>query len=73
MNNRILRIATRKSQLALWQAGYVRDLLIAAHPKLHIELLPLSTQGDRIVDVPLAKIGCKINRAAAQWRINSRQ
>ena len=59
MTNRILRIATRKSQLALWQAGHVRDRLLAAHPGLRVELLPLSTQGDRILDVPLAKIGGK--------------
>ena len=59
MTNRILRIATRKSQLALWQAEHVRDRLLAAHPGLRVELLPLSTQGDRILDVPLAKIGGK--------------
>ena len=43
MTDRILRIATRKSQLALWQAGHVRDRLLAAHPGLRVELLPLST------------------------------
>ena len=59
MSNRTLRIATRKSQLALWQAEYVRDLLLVSHPGLRIELLPLSTQGDRILDVPLAKLGGK--------------
>ena len=59
MTDRILRIATRKSQLALWQAGHVRDRLLAAPPGLRVELLPLSTQGDRILDVPLAKIGGK--------------
>jgi len=59
MTDRILRIATRKSQLALWQAGHVRERLLAAHPGLGVELLPLSTQGDRILDVPLAKIGGK--------------
>jgi hydroxymethylbilane synthase len=59
MTDRILRIATRKSQLALWQAEHVRDRLLAAHPGLRVELLPLSTQGDRILDVPLAKVGGK--------------
>ena len=54
-----LRIATRKSPLALWQTHYVRDLLMAAHPGLQVELLELSTQGDRILDSPLAKIGGK--------------
>ncbi|MCB1632429.1 MAG: hydroxymethylbilane synthase, partial [Pseudomonadales bacterium] len=59
MNDRILRIATRRSQLALWQAEHVRARLLATHPGLRVELLPLSTQGDRILDVPLAKIGGK--------------
>lgn len=59
MKSRTLRIATRKSQLALWQAHHVRDRLLAAHPGLQVELVPLSTQGDRILDVPLAKIGGK--------------
>jgi len=59
MTDRIFRIATRKSQLALWQAEHVRERLLAAHPGLRVELLPLSTQGDRILDVPLAKIGGK--------------
>ena len=59
MTDRILRIATRKSQLALWQAEHVRERLLAEHPGLRVELLPLSTQGDRILDVPLAKIGGK--------------
>ncbi len=54
-----LRIATRKSPLALWQAYHVRDKLQAAHPDLEIELLKMSTQGDKILDTPLAKIGGK--------------
>lgn len=55
----ILRIATRKSPLALWQAEHVRDALLAAHPDLQIELLKMTTQGDKILDSPLAKIGGK--------------
>ncbi len=55
----IVRIATRKSPLALWQAEHVRDALLAAHPGLHIELLKMTTQGDKILDSPLAKIGGK--------------
>lgn len=55
----IVRIATRKSPLALWQAEYVRDRLIAAHPGLKVELVKMSTQGDKILDSPLAKIGGK--------------
>jgi hydroxymethylbilane synthase len=54
-----LRIATRKSQLALWQAEHVSALLRAAHPELQIELVPLLTQGDRIQDRTLAAIGGK--------------
>lgn len=56
---RTIRIATRKSALAMWQAEYVRDQLLAHHPSLNVELVPMSTQGDRILDTPLAKIGGK--------------
>ncbi|MEQ5806204.1 hydroxymethylbilane synthase [Alteromonas sp. NFXS44] len=54
-----IRIATRKSALALWQADYVKEQLLMAHPGLHVELVPMSTQGDKILDTPLAKIGGK--------------
>jgi hydroxymethylbilane synthase len=54
-----LRIATRKSPLALWQAEHVAALLRKAHPGLAIELVPLVTQGDRIQDRTLAAIGGK--------------
>ncbi|MFO7909067.1 hydroxymethylbilane synthase [Vreelandella aquamarina] len=54
-----LRIATRKSQLAMWQAEHVRDRLIAFHPGLDVELVALSTKGDKIIDTPLSKIGGK--------------
>jgi hydroxymethylbilane synthase len=54
-----LRIATRKSQLALWQAEHVAALLREKHPGLTIELVPLVTQGDRIQDRSLASIGGK--------------
>lgn len=55
----ILRIATRQSRLALWQAEHVAALLRAAHPGLKVELVPMTTQGDRILDRPLANIGGK--------------
>jgi hydroxymethylbilane synthase len=55
----VLKIATRKSQLALWQAEHVATLVRAAHPDVGVELLPLSTTGDRIVDRSLASIGGK--------------
>jgi hydroxymethylbilane synthase len=54
-----LRIATRKSQLALWQAEHVAALIRAAHPGINVELLPMSTKGDRIQDRSLAAIGGK--------------
>jgi hydroxymethylbilane synthase len=54
-----LRIATRKSQLALWQAQHVAMLLRQAHAGLQVELVPLLTQGDRIQDRSLAAIGGK--------------
>jgi len=56
---RTLRIATRKSPLALWQAEHVASALRAAHPGLVVEVVGMSTQGDRILDTPLAKIGGK--------------
>lgn len=54
-----IRIATRKSPLALWQAEYVKSNLLKHHPHLIIELVTFTTQGDKILDVPLAKIGGK--------------
>lgn len=56
---KILRIATRKSALALWQANHVQALLQEAHPGIEIELVKIVTEGDRIVDRPLAEIGGK--------------
>lgn len=54
-----LRIATRKSPLALWQAEHVQARLQAMHPGLQVELVTMSTRGDRILDSPLSKIGGK--------------
>jgi hydroxymethylbilane synthase len=54
-----LRIATRKSLLALWQAEYVKAELEKHHPGLAVELVPLTSRGDKILDVPLAKVGGK--------------
>ena len=54
-----LRIGTRKSPLALWQAEHVRARLVAAHPGLAIELVTMTTTGDRILDAPLASVGGK--------------
>lgn len=54
-----IRIATRRSALALWQAEHVASRLRAAHPQLEVSLVPVVTQGDRIQDRPLAAIGGK--------------
>ncbi|WP_071872299.1 hydroxymethylbilane synthase [Atopomonas hussainii] len=54
-----LRIATRQSALALWQANYVKDRLEQAHPGLTVTLLPMVSRGDKLLDAPLAKIGGK--------------
>ena len=54
-----LRIATRKSQLALWQAEHVATLLRRAHAGLEVSLVPMVTQGDRIQDRSLAAVGGK--------------
>jgi hydroxymethylbilane synthase len=54
-----LRIATRRSKLALWQAEHVAALLRAAHPDTPVELVPMSTQGDRVQDRALAEVGGK--------------
>ncbi len=57
--SRILRIATRSSPLAIWQAEFVQQRLEALHDGLRVELLRIKTQGDKILDTPLAKIGGK--------------
>ena len=54
-----VNIATRKSQLALWQAEYVKAQLLVHYPDLIVNLVPMSTKGDRILDTPLAKVGGK--------------
>lgn len=54
-----IRIATRKSPLALWQANFVKTQLLAIHKHITVELVPMVTQGDVLLDSPLAKIGGK--------------
>ncbi|OLU33220.1 hydroxymethylbilane synthase [Pseudomonas sp. PA15(2017)] len=56
---REIRIATRKSALALWQAEYVKARLEQAHPGLRVSLVPMVSRGDKLLDAPLAKIGGK--------------
>jgi len=59
LTNKIIRIATRKSPLALWQAEHVAARLEQLFPGLKTELVKMTTQGDKILDAPLAKIGGK--------------
>lgn len=54
-----LKIATRQSPLALWQAGFVKTQLLKLHPSLKVELVGLTTRGDKILDSSLSKIGGK--------------
>lgn len=54
-----LRIATRQSALALWQAEHVAARLRSAHPGIDVELVPMTTRGDQILDRPLSEIGGK--------------
>ncbi|WP_045960086.1 hydroxymethylbilane synthase [Xenorhabdus poinarii] len=59
MTMKTIRIATRQSPLAMWQAQYVQKQLEHFHPDLHVELVPMVTRGDVILDTPLAKVGGK--------------
>lgn len=59
MSSREIRIATRKSALALWQAEFVKSELEKAHPNLKVSLVPMVSRGDQLLDSPLAKIGGK--------------
>lgn len=59
MSGNVLRIATRQSPLALWQAEFVKDRLQHFHPGLQVELVTMKTRGDVILDTPLAKVGGK--------------
>ena len=59
MATETVRIATRKSPLAMWQAEYIKSRLEAIHADLTVELIPMVTKGDIILDTPLAKVGGK--------------
>lgn len=59
MQDNIIKIATRKSPLALWQANFVKSQLKHHHPHIEVELVPMVTQGDVLLDSPLSKIGGK--------------
>lgn len=76
MNAKELRIGTRGSQLALYQANWVKEKLIQTHPPLKVTLITIKTTGDKIQDAPLAKIGGKglfvkeIEEALIQKRVD---
>lgn len=55
----VIHIGTRDSQLALWQAGWVKSKLERCYPQKKFMLVPMKTKGDKMLDVPLAKIGDK--------------
>ena len=55
----IIRIATRQSALALWQANYVKNKIQHYHPDITVKLVKMTSKGDRLLDSPLAKIGGK--------------
>lgn len=59
MSARTLRIATRRSPLAMWQAEHVQSRLLEMYPDLTVELVTFKTQGDILLDTPLSKIGGK--------------
>lgn len=59
MQKRLIRIATRQSKLALWQANHIKDQLTQHHPEYSFELLPLITTGDQRLDLSLTDIGGK--------------
>ncbi len=59
MKKEKLTIATRGSMLALWQANHIKDEIEREHPGIAVELLKIKTTGDKILDVPLAKVGGK--------------
>lgn len=59
VSNSVLNIATRKSPLALWQAEHIKARLLALYPELEVNLVTFVTQGDKILDTSLSKIGGK--------------
>ena len=54
-----VRIGTRTSQLAIWQANHVRDALLSARQGLQVELVEIISEGDRTLDIPLSQVGGK--------------
>ena len=63
-----LVIATRQSRLALWQAEHVKERLESLHPGLEVDLLPMSTKGDEVLDRSLEKVGAARASSSRSWR-----
>ncbi len=59
MSGKILRIGTRRSELALWQASLVRQQLLARYPQLAVELVKIDTRGDKVLNQPIPEVGGK--------------
>lgn len=59
MESRKIKIGSRGSPLALWQANWIKGQLESQHPDIPVEIVIIKTSGDKIQDVPLAKIGGK--------------
>ena len=59
MNHKKIILGTRSSPLALWQSNWVKSQLLEIHPGLQIQIKHIKTKGDKILDVPLAKVGGK--------------
>jgi len=59
MSKKILKIATRQSPLAIWQANHIKQALESLHPELSVELVGITTSADQIINVPLYKVGGK--------------
>ncbi len=59
MSRKILRIGTRRSDLALWQANHVRQQLLALHPQIEVELVKIDTRGDKVLNQPIPEVGGK--------------
>jgi len=76
VSRKTVRIGTRASELALWQAHFVRDEIVARHPGTRVEIVKIKTTGDKILDVPLARVGGKglfvkeIETALAEGRVD---
>ena len=68
MSSREIRIATRKSALALWQAEYVKARLEQAHPGLKVSLVPMVRRGDKLLDSPLSKMAARAC-SSRNWKL----